>query len=66
MKCPFCQCKDTKVTDSRVTDDGNAIRRRRECLTCQRRRSAAHGHQKRKSAGNVRPREIVARDHAGM
>lgn len=37
MKCPFCQGKDTKVTDSRVTDDGNAIRRRRECLTCQRR-----------------------------
>jgi len=37
MKCPFCQFKDTKVTDSRVTDDGNAIRRRRECLSCQRR-----------------------------
>lgn len=37
MKCPFCQYADTKVTDSRVTDDGNAIRRRRECLSCHRR-----------------------------
>lgn len=37
MKCPFCQHADTKVTDSRVTDDGNAIRRRRECLSCHRR-----------------------------
>ncbi len=37
MKCPFCQHPDTKVTDSRVTDDGNAIRRRRECLSCARR-----------------------------
>ncbi len=37
MKCPFCRFTDTKVTDSRVTDDGNAIRRRRECLDCHRR-----------------------------
>ena len=37
MKCPFCKYADTKVTDSRVTDDGNAIRRRRECLSCHRR-----------------------------
>lgn len=37
MKCPFCGFRDTKVTDSRVTDDGNAIRRRRECLDCHRR-----------------------------
>ena len=34
MRCPFCQCADTKVTDSRATDDGKAIRRRRECLSC--------------------------------
>ena len=32
MRCPFCKGDDTKVTDSRATDDGNAIRRRRECL----------------------------------
>lgn len=34
MRCPFCNCDDTKVTDSRATDDGKAIRRRRECLAC--------------------------------
>ena len=37
MRCPFCQCADTKVTDSRATDDGKAIRRRRECQQCGRR-----------------------------
>lgn len=37
MRCPFCKGDDTKVTDSRATDDGNAIRRRRECLKCGRR-----------------------------
>lgn len=37
MRCPFCQCAETKVTDSRTTDDGKAIRRRRECLKCGRR-----------------------------
>lgn len=37
MKCPFCQHDDTKVTDSRATDDGRAIRRRRECQSCGRR-----------------------------
>ena len=37
MRCPFCKSDDTKVTDSRATDDGNAIRRRRECQKCGRR-----------------------------
>ena len=37
MKCSFCSCPDTKVTDSRATDEGNAIRRRRECQQCGRR-----------------------------
>ena len=37
MRCPFCQNDDTKVTDSRATDDGKAIRRRRECQNCGRR-----------------------------
>lgn len=37
MRCPFCQSDDTKVTDSRATDDGKAIRRRRECQSCGRR-----------------------------
>ncbi|WP_022853717.1 transcriptional regulator NrdR [Thermodesulfatator atlanticus] len=34
MKCPSCQHFETKVIDSRVTKDGTAIRRRRECLSC--------------------------------
>ncbi|MGP1361882.1 MAG: transcriptional regulator NrdR [Candidatus Fimenecus sp.] len=34
MKCPKCGCEDSKVVDSRGTDDGERIRRRRECLNC--------------------------------
>lgn len=34
MRCPFCGAADSKVTDSRPTDDGESIRRRRECLGC--------------------------------
>lgn len=34
MKCPFCGESESKVIDSRPTDDGERIRRRRECLTC--------------------------------
>jgi len=34
MKCPVCHYSETKVVDSRVTKDGTAIRRRRECLKC--------------------------------
>lgn len=34
MKCPFCGHEDDKVIDSRPTDEGNAIRRRRECGSC--------------------------------
>lgn len=34
MKCPFCESQDDKVIDSRVSKEGNAIRRRRECLKC--------------------------------
>ena len=37
MKCPYCASSDTKVTDSRDTDDGASIRRRRQCLSCGRR-----------------------------
>lgn len=37
MKCPFCNSTDTKVTDSRDTDDGASVRRRRQCLYCGRR-----------------------------
>ena len=34
MKCPFCSCEDSKVIDSRPTDEGERIRRRRECNSC--------------------------------
>ena len=37
MKCPFCGFTDSKVIDSRPAEDGNTIRRRRECLECQKR-----------------------------
>lgn len=37
MKCPFCGFDESKVIDSRPTDENTAIRRRRECLKCQRR-----------------------------
>ncbi|MBQ8579595.1 MAG: transcriptional repressor NrdR [Oscillospiraceae bacterium] len=37
MKCPFCGDLESKVVDSRRSEDGQSIRRRRECLNCQRR-----------------------------
>jgi len=37
MKCPFCSNPDDKVIDSRTNREGNAIRRRRECLKCSKR-----------------------------
>ena len=37
MKCPFCGDQESKVVDSRRSEDGDSIRRRRECLNCQRR-----------------------------
>ena len=37
MRCPFCDNQETKVIDSRRTEDGHAIRRRRECERCSRR-----------------------------
>ncbi|MDH3355954.1 MAG: transcriptional regulator NrdR [Desulfobacteraceae bacterium] len=37
MKCPFCAEIDNKVIDSRLSKDGNVIRRRRECIICSRR-----------------------------
>ncbi|PLX81901.1 MAG: transcriptional regulator NrdR [Desulfuromonas sp.] len=37
MKCPFCGFADTKVIDSRLGKEGNNIRRRRECIDCERR-----------------------------
>lgn len=37
MRCPYCNHVDSKVVDSRSSKDGEAIRRRRECLACERR-----------------------------
>ena len=37
MKCPFCGSVETQVIDSRVSEPGDSIRRRRRCLTCQKR-----------------------------
>lgn len=34
MKCPFCENEETKVVDTRPTDEGHTIRRRRECMSC--------------------------------
>ena len=34
MKCMYCGCEDSKVIDSRSTEDGKSIRRRRECINC--------------------------------
>jgi len=34
MRCPFCFAEDTKVIDSRLADDGESVRRRRECQSC--------------------------------
>lgn len=37
MRCPFCHAEDSKVIDSRSAEDGNSIRRRRECASCAKR-----------------------------
>lgn len=37
MKCPFCNGSDTQVIDSRVSEEGDTIRRRRRCTACERR-----------------------------
>ena len=37
MKCPFCKSDDTQVIDSRVSEDGESIRRRRRCTGCNKR-----------------------------
>jgi len=37
MKCPYCEYFESRVVDSRPTDEGQAIRRRRECISCSKR-----------------------------
>jgi len=55
MYCPFCKAPDTKVIDSRLSNEGESVRRRRECLTCSERFTTFE------SAELVMPR-IVKRD----
>ncbi|WP_347986960.1 transcriptional regulator NrdR [Methylomonas sp. AM2-LC] len=37
MRCPFCSVQDTKVVDTRLVDEGDQVKRRRECLSCKER-----------------------------
>lgn len=37
MRCPYCKAEDTAVIDSRLSDDGDSVRRRRECQACDKR-----------------------------
>ncbi|MHB8949303.1 MAG: transcriptional regulator NrdR [Rhodoferax sp.] len=37
MKCPFCSHADTQVVETRISEDGDSIRRRRQCASCQKR-----------------------------
>ena len=37
MRCPFCSFEDTRVIDSRLADEGDQVRRRRECIECRER-----------------------------
>jgi len=37
LRCPFCHCDDTQVMDTRVSDEGDTIRRRRRCAACDKR-----------------------------
>jgi transcriptional repressor NrdR len=55
MKCPFCGYEDSKVIDSRHSEDDFSIRRRRECLACQKRFSI---HEALESQPNI----VVKRD----
>ena len=60
MRCPYCKSVEDKVVDSRLAEEGGAIRRRRECLTCGRRfttfeRAEAVGLRVRKRSGERQP-----------
>ena len=55
MRCPFCTAHDTKVIDSRLANDGDQVKRRRECISCKERFTTFEG------AELVLPR-IVKRD----
>ncbi|MBE9608665.1 transcriptional regulator NrdR [Chitinilyticum piscinae] len=52
MKCPFCGSPDTQVVDSRVSDEGDAVRRRRRCNVCDKRFTTFE-------TAEVRPPQVV-------
>ena len=37
MKCPFCSNSETQVMDSRVSENGDSVKRRRKCVSCEKR-----------------------------
>ncbi|MFM8303000.1 MAG: transcriptional regulator NrdR [Actinomycetota bacterium] len=60
MRCPYCELDHDKVVDSRPSDEGSAVRRRRECLECGRRFTTYERHEElpvlvRKRSGLVEP-----------
>lgn len=60
MRCPYCEVDHDKVVDSRPSDEGSAVRRRRECLECGRRFTTYERHEEtsvlvRKRSGAVEP-----------
>ena len=65
MHCPFCRHTDTRVLDSRTAEDGGAIRRRRQCSSCQKRFSTVEQMQltvlKRSGASEPFTREKAVR-----
>src|SRR5256885_687449 len=63
VKCPYCQYLEDRVLDSRVTREGEAIKRRRECLRCNRRFTTYEQAEERRGGGGGKSRR--RRAHAG-
>lgn len=73
MKCPYCGYSESKVIDSRPTDEGERIRRRRECLKCGKRFTTYEVIEtvpvvviKRTNPRDVRPQQAVERPSARL
>ncbi len=73
MKCPYCGYAESKVIDSRPTDEDSRIRRRRECLSCANRFTTYEAVEnlpiivvKRPVAGIIRPEQAIQWYAAGL
>ena len=74
MKCPYCGYSESRVIDSRPAEEGATIRRRRECLSCQKRfttyeimeRVPLVVVKKRRQPTNLRQNEDIKRSSAGL